>query len=47
MSALRILVVDDHPVFRLGLVALLDSIDGMTVVAQAASAEEAVAEAAS
>ncbi len=43
MSALRILVVDDHPVFRMGMVALLDSIDGLTVVAQAASADEAVA----
>jgi DNA-binding NarL/FixJ family response regulator len=41
--ALRILVVDDHPVFRMGMAALLDSIDGLAVVAQAASAAEAVA----
>lgn len=42
----RILVVDDHPVFRMGMVALLDSIHGLTVVAQAASASEAVTAAA-
>jgi DNA-binding NarL/FixJ family response regulator len=39
----RVLVVDDHPVFRMGMVALLDSIDGLSVVAQAESAEEAIA----
>lgn len=43
MTDLRILVVDDHPVFRMGMVALLDSIEGLAVVAQAASADEAVA----
>lgn len=32
---LRIVVVDDHPVFRLGLVALLASIEGLEVVAEA------------
>lgn len=40
---LRIAVVDDHPVFRLGMVALLSSLDGVEVVAQAASREEALA----
>lgn len=34
-------VVDDHPVFRIGLVALLASLDGITVVGQASSAGEA------
>src|SRR3546814_17825530 len=43
---LRLLVVDDHPVFRMGMVALLGSIEGISVVAEAASASEAVAAAA-
>ncbi|WP_313662617.1 response regulator transcription factor [Cellulosimicrobium cellulans] len=33
--------MDDHPVFRLGMAALLDSFDGVGVVGQAASAAEA------
>jgi DNA-binding NarL/FixJ family response regulator len=41
-DALRILVVDDHPVFRMGMVALLGSL-GFEVLAEAASADEAVA----
>ncbi len=40
---IRVLVVDDHPVFRLGMVALLTSIDGFDVVGEAATADEAVA----
>lgn len=36
-----VVVVDDHPVFRLGLVALLDSLDGVRVVGHAAGAAEA------
>jgi DNA-binding NarL/FixJ family response regulator len=43
VNDLRILVVDDHPVFRMGMVALLESIEGLSVVAQAASADDAVA----
>ncbi|MFB8230285.1 response regulator transcription factor [Cellulosimicrobium sp. NPDC055967] len=38
---IRVAVVDDHPVFRLGMAALLDSFDGVRVVGQAASAAEA------
>ncbi len=38
---IRVAVVDDHPVFRLGMAALLDSFDGVGVVGQAASAAEA------
>ncbi|WP_069387105.1 response regulator [Cellulosimicrobium cellulans] len=36
-----VVVVDDHPLFRLGLVALLGSLDGVRVVGQAASAAQA------
>jgi DNA-binding NarL/FixJ family response regulator len=38
----RILIADDHEVVRIGLAALLDAQDGLTVVAQAASGDEAV-----
>ncbi|WP_159796464.1 response regulator transcription factor [Puerhibacterium puerhi] len=40
-AAVRVAVVDDHPVFRLGMVALLGSLAGTEVVGQAASAAEA------
>ncbi len=39
---LSILVVDDHPVFRMGMSALLSSIVGLDVVAEASDADEAV-----
>jgi DNA-binding NarL/FixJ family response regulator len=39
----RILVVDDHPMFRAGLVALIQDLDGFEVVAEAADGAEAVA----
>lgn len=42
MSAIRVAIVDDHPVFRLGMAALLRSLDGITVVAEAASMQQAV-----
>lgn len=45
--ALRVMVVDDHPMFRMGLIALLSSLDGLDVVAEADSAAAAVAVAAS
>lgn len=41
-DTLRILVVDDHPVFRMGLVALLSSLDGLEVVGEADSIAGAV-----
>ncbi len=42
MSEIRVAVVDDHPVFRLGMAGLLDSLPGISVVAQAESAAEAM-----
>jgi DNA-binding NarL/FixJ family response regulator len=41
-APLRVVVVDDHPVFRMGMVALLGSIDGIEVVGEAADADSAV-----
>lgn len=37
----RVVLVDDHPVFRIGMAALLDSLPGLRVTGQAASAAEA------
>ena len=42
----RVLIVDDHPVFRDGLGALLASVQGVVLVGEAATGEEAVAMAA-
>ncbi|CAN5178196.1 response regulator transcription factor [soil metagenome] len=42
MSALRVVIADDHPVFRHGLQALLGSVPDVDVVAVAATGEEAV-----
>jgi DNA-binding NarL/FixJ family response regulator len=42
---IRVLVADDHPVMRQGLVALLGSLEGIEVVAQAADGKEVVREA--
>lgn len=39
---LRLVVVDDHPVFRMGLVALLGSLAGLRVVAEADSIASAL-----
>lgn len=41
-SALRLLVVDDHPGFRLGLVSMIDASPDMRVIAEANTAEEAL-----
>lgn len=43
--ALELLLVDDHPVVRRGLAALLGTVEGLRVVAQAADGEQAVREA--
>lgn len=39
---IRLLLADDHPVVRAGLRAVLETEDGMTVVGEAATAEEAI-----
>lgn len=43
MEQLRILIADDHPLFRKGMRALLESLPGMEVVGEAATGEEAIA----
>jgi DNA-binding NarL/FixJ family response regulator len=40
--SVRVLVVDDHPVFQDGLAALIDATPDMTVVARAGNGKEAV-----
>ncbi len=42
MTSLRVLIADDHPVFRYGLRALLQAEPGMEVVAEATTGQEAV-----
>ncbi|WP_127819646.1 response regulator [Microbacterium sp. CPCC 204701] len=39
-SAIRVAVVDDHPLFRRGIMSLLDTLDGVTVVGDAATVDE-------
>ncbi len=41
-TTIRLLVVDDHPPMRMGLVALIKSQPGMDVVAEASDGEEAI-----
>ncbi len=46
METLRILVAEDHPLFRKGMISLLSSVPEFEVVGEAATGEEAVARAA-
>jgi len=41
-SRIRVLIVDDHPIVRVGIAAIIEATRDMTVVAQAGSGEEAV-----
>lgn len=41
-QVIRVLIADDHTVVRLGLVALLESVEGIEVVAEAADGQEAI-----
>ncbi|WP_284642863.1 response regulator transcription factor [Paenibacillus silviterrae] len=43
MKKLRIMIADDHPLFRHGVCTLLSTVSDMEVVGEAASGEEAVA----
>jgi DNA-binding NarL/FixJ family response regulator len=43
MNAIRILIADDHPVFRFGLRALLNAMPDTEVVGEVTSGEEAIA----
>ena len=45
MPPLRVLVVEDHPLFRKGVVALLDAVPDLSVEGVAVSGEDAVARA--
>jgi DNA-binding NarL/FixJ family response regulator len=47
LNPMRILIADDHPMFRRGLKSLLSAQDDMEVIGEAASAAEAVQQAAS
>jgi DNA-binding NarL/FixJ family response regulator len=46
LEILRILVAEDHPLFRKGMISLLSSVPEFEVVGEAATGEEAVARAA-
>ncbi|MEJ2304558.1 MAG: response regulator transcription factor, partial [Anaerolineales bacterium] len=43
MKPIRILIADDHPVFRFGMRALLETEADFEVVAEASTGEEAIA----
>ncbi|MDR3773075.1 MAG: response regulator transcription factor [Terracidiphilus sp.] len=42
VTKIRVLVIDDHPITRFGIAAIIEATPDMTVVAQAGSGEEAV-----
>ena len=42
MSQIRVLIADDHPIFRHGIRTLLETASDLTVVGEATSGDEAV-----
>lgn len=42
MEPIEILIADDHPFFRRGIRSLLSTLEGLTIVGEAASGEEAI-----
>jgi DNA-binding NarL/FixJ family response regulator len=42
VNRIRVLIVDDHPIFRDGMSSLLESVPGFEVVGEASTGEEAV-----
>jgi DNA-binding NarL/FixJ family response regulator len=46
VETFRILVAEDHPLFRKGIISLLESVSEFEIVGEAATGEEAVARAA-
>ena len=42
INAIRVAVIDDHPLFRAGVVHMLKSVDGIEVVAEGSTAADAV-----
>jgi DNA-binding NarL/FixJ family response regulator len=45
MDPIRILIADDHPLFRNGLRALLESVPDMQVIGEAATGDEVLTQA--
>jgi two-component system, NarL family, response regulator len=43
MTSIRVLIADDHPIVRNGIVRMVELTDGMEVIAEAATGTEAVA----
>jgi DNA-binding NarL/FixJ family response regulator len=41
-QAIRVLIVDDHAILRMGLTTFLESVDDMVVVGEAANGQEAL-----
>ncbi|MDO9087186.1 MAG: response regulator transcription factor [Anaerolineaceae bacterium] len=46
MNKINVMIVDDHPVFRFGLISLISSISEMEIIAECTDGEEAIREAA-
>ena len=43
VEKIKVMVVDDHPLMRVGIAAIINARSDMTVIAQAGTGEEAVA----